>query len=252
MIRSNPVMLSLALWLGLAGRASAVELLSNGDFETGSLSGWTTVSFQDQGDFFIDTPGTTTQLMFRPTAPNPAGGSFYAVSDHRFDDAIGLLQTFTVSGSGPLTLSFDMFVNSYSLPDAFGDNGRGLDPTRIGVSLNQYARVDILSATASDFSTNPTDVVQNLYLGVDPGTNPNAYTHYDFDLTSLLNDGESYKLRFAMVSNSFTLNLGLDNVSLFSGTMGDTQIVPLPPAALAGLVLIGGIGGGRWIKRRRG
>ena len=65
----------------LAG-AAPIELVTNGDFETGSFTGWTvTDQAGGSGNWFIDTPGSSTPMNGLPTAANPAGGSFYAVTD---------------------------------------------------------------------------------------------------------------------------------------------------------------------------
>jgi hypothetical protein len=109
----------------------------------------------------------------------------------------------------------------------------GLDFTG---SANQQARVDILSTGATAFTTT-TGVLQNLFTGSDPGTNPHSYTSYVFDLTSLLGGGGTFQLRFAEVDNQLFLNQGVDNVIL-----DVTTGVPEPSYGLAvgvGLALLG-------------
>src|SRR6266702_8618356 len=67
---------------GDASLANAGQLLANGGFETGSLSGWTVASQAGSfpGSNFFAFPGTTTPQSGSSTV-GPASGSFYAVSD---------------------------------------------------------------------------------------------------------------------------------------------------------------------------
>jgi hypothetical protein len=126
-----------------------------------------------------------------------------------------------------------MFVNDWS------DSGPIVDPCGLDYTCvpNQHARVDILTAAAGAFDTGA-GVLANYYLGVDGGTDPNPYTHYSFDISSLVGGGGTFVLRFAEVDNLLFLNQGVDNVSIEG-----TTPVPEPGAALmlgAGLLALGG------------
>lgn len=215
-------------------QAAPVQLLTNGGFETGSYAGWTTaVQAGSSGNLFIDTPGTTTPSGNQATAANPAGGAFYSVSAQTGPGAYSLRQNFTVApGATSVILSFQMFVNSYGGGPIFGN---GLDYTG---PANQHARVDILTAAAGAFDLG-TFVLQNLYLGIDPvGTNPNPYTNYSFDLTSLVGGGGTFQIRFAQVDNQGFFNQGVDNVSILATT--GANAVPEPTTlGLVGLALAG-------------
>lgn len=221
------------LGLALPAGAAPVELIENGGFETGDFSGWTVNNQVDgNGDWFVGTPGESLPLSGEPTAANPAGGSFYAVTDQGGAGAHVLIQNFTVPFDATgVALTFQMFVNDWS------DLGPIVDPAGLdyAVGANQHARVDILAADADDFDTG-SGVIANLFLGVDEGEDPNPYTDYAFDLTGLLTPGETYRLRFGEVDNQFFQNMGVDNVSLIA----DAAQVPEPAAlTLLGAGLLG-------------
>jgi hypothetical protein len=225
------VVLALA---ALPRPAGAANLLLNGNFETGDFTGWTRADLNTPAGvgtpFAISTPGTPTSVGAFPTAPNPSGGAFYAVSDSDFPGAHVLIQDFVVPAGTPnVFVSFQMFVNDQSGLGPVVDP-TGLDPTTGGTfNDNQHARVDILRGGAGNFSTAAGDVVANLYLGVDNvNTIPNPYTSYFFDLTPQLGGGGNFRIRFAEVDNISPINVGVDNVNL--------QAVPEPGT----LALLGG------------
>jgi hypothetical protein len=217
-----------------AGSAHASQLIVNGGFETGTLSGWTvttqTGSFTGTG-FYADSL-TTTPESGSPTA-GPKTGADYAVSDASGGPGTAILsQTFTVPvGMPSVILSYSLFVNSYG--------GDVIDPAgdlNYSGAANQYALVSLLSAGASLFSTTTGDLA-NFYKGTDAGTNPNPYTNYSFNITSLVTAGQTYTLRFAESDNVNILNMGVDNVSVVSSA----SALPEPASSILAFLGITGI-----------
>ena len=239
---------SVLFGVSFVSTASAVNLITNGGFETEDFTGWN-VSIQPGSNstngFFIDDANGSTPLSGQSTV-GPASGSFYAVTDQRGSGAYALTQTFTVPGvASSVILSFDMFVNNWSVSGPLV-NPSGLD---YNSNPNQHARVDILVAGANLFSTNPADIVGNFYLGSDPfASNPNPYTSYSFDINSLVGAGGSYILRFAEVDNQVFFNQGVDNVSI-EFTPDGNATVPEPTSSLS-LLAIGTLGAVSTLKRK--
>jgi hypothetical protein len=205
--------------LAMAAPASAQELITNGNFETGTLAGWTASAVPGSaGAFVVGVPGAATPTSLHPSPANPSGGGFYAVSDQSDPTVAALSQTFTVPpGGGTVTLSFQMFVNNWNPGPAIIDPG-GLILGVAGVPPNQHARVDLLTAAASPFDTGA-GVIRSFYLGADPNnpfTTLNPYTAYSFDLTPNVGGGAggTFQIRFAEADNLSFLNQGVDNVSI--------------------------------------
>jgi hypothetical protein len=58
-------------------------------------------------------------------------------------------------------------------------------------------------------------VLANFYQGTDSAaSNPNQYTNYTDNITSLVGAGGAFTLRFAEVNNVNYLNMGVDSVSV--------------------------------------
>lgn len=217
--------------------ALAEEKINNGGFESGAFDGgWVKVNREgSHGDWYID----GSPPVYRETI-GPASGSYFAVTEQGGAGTHLLLQAFQLKpGLSSVVLSFDMFRRNYDGAPASVHPG-GLDHN---LYPNQHARVDILNAAATDwFSIAPGDVAVNVVApGVDPGTGPVPYIHYEIDLTSALSSGGAFYLRFGEVDNQQPLTVGVDNVSLLA--------VPEPEAwqaLAAGLLLL--FGWRRWSK----
>ena len=213
--------------------ASGPNLLSNGDFETGTLAGWTELDQAGgSGTWYLGTPGANSPLSGYATAPNALGGSFYAVTDQGGPGSHVLLQSFTLASATTLILSYQMFVNSQ---DGSSNSGT-LDYNTIP---SEYGRVDLLTATATPFSTAGADVLQTFYAGNDPqANNPNPYTTYSYNLSLAAG---TYQLRFGEVDNQSQFNMGVDNVSLVA--------VPEPAAWRMGGIWGLSLAGFAWRRR---
>lgn len=222
--------------------AATTELLTNGNFETGTFTGWTVAKLSgSSGSFDIDTPGTTTPSSGQLTAPGLLqNGRFYAVTDQVGPGTHSLIQSFNVpAGVSSVTLAFEMFVNDTSRNLIVGSQGLNHNGR-----ANQHARVDLLSSAAGDFDTGA-GVISNFYLGTDPlATNP--FKSYSFNITGLVAPGGTYKIRFAEVDNQGIFNQGVDNVSVKATTGGrvpDTgSTVLLLGLSICSVLSITGIG----------
>lgn len=220
-------LLVLSAW----AHAAPVALITNGDFESG-LAGWTVADLAGgSGSWFAIAPGANAPISGLSTSGlgGSAHGRQVAVTDQTGPGTHSLLQSFTVAaGATNVKLNFDMFVNNYGGGTICGP---GLDHTGSAV---ECGRVDILSGAAGAFDTGG-GVLANLYLGSDSGSNPNPFTPYAFDITSIVGGGGNFQLRFAESDNQGFFNQGVDNVSLTADS-----VVPEPSTiALVGLALLG-------------
>ncbi|KEO53064.1 PEP-CTERM sorting domain-containing protein [Thioclava pacifica] len=234
-----------------AAQALSVDLITNGGFESGTLSGWSTTG-NSAGETFVLNDGTPVNnpqgIPFRPppglgskldTISNSSearGGSIAPIS--------GLYDTLfrpTYSGVATLTQFFtvpdEVISATFEFTARVGLFGLYSDP-------DHQFRVSVVDQLG--------DVVQEIYATATGGVqlgNGTAST-LSFDLTTLLqaNQGQTLGVQFALEAQTWQMNVSLDDIAMMVET---PATVPLPASVwmmLAGLGLFGALG---W-KQRRG
>jgi extracellular elastinolytic metalloproteinase len=172
----------------------AVNLITNGDFETGSFAGWTVFTANPSFGTWQINNGTLDPNG--PATPQPPiSGSFDATTNTSGPAIKNITQSFVVPATvGRATLSWSDRIQNFA---------SGFFAT------TQEFRVQILDANntllQTVYKTNPGDPL--IQLG------PNSRS---FDVTALLQShaGQTLKLRFEQQDNSFFMNVTLDNIAL--------------------------------------
>ena len=212
------ILASIAILLFASASARADQLITNGGFETGNLSGWTAASTGD-GNFTVNSAAVT-PLTFNATVGSNSG-TYYAVSDdYSGSQTQTLTQTFTTPTSfQTATLSFEMFVDDVYGGD-FGSAGPG-------------GEVSLLNSGGSLIAVlyGPLDTFES------PSGDPNPYVFFSQDIASLLAANTTYQLQFSSTDVSGPLNVGVDDVSLL--TTASTS--PVPEPATLSLSALGGL-----------
>jgi len=221
----------VAMFAFAAGAAQAQNLITNGGFESGDFTGWSTnVQSGSNGNLYVHANDGTSVPSSLPTSVNPTGGNFFAVTDQSGPGSYSLTQAFTLSSSGVVNISFDLFANNYA--GNTYPNGRDLN-----TFPNENEVVDILKAGADAFTNDPNDIVAVLF---GPGT---AGSSWGTISASLNLAAGNYVFRFAETDNQSNFTAGLDNVSVIGGAVPE-------PASWA--MMLGGFGlvGGAMRRRR--
>jgi hypothetical protein len=228
--------LSLAAMAG--ANAQAKQLIVNGGFETGDYTGWS-ANVEPGSD------GTLTVVPYSagvspisgfPFQNNPAGGTFFSITDQSGPGSYSLTQSFTLASASTVKVSFQMFANDQA--GVIVDNGRDYN-----TFPNENAEVDILTGSADPFTNSASDIVSVLYgPGADSlSGNPNPWTSYS-DTLSLA--AGTYQIRFAETDNQGFFQQGVDNVSI-------TTSVPEPASWALMLLGVGAVGVALRSGRRR-
>lgn len=210
-----------------AAQAVTVDLITNGDFETGNLSGWSTSSTAFADDFQINNG------RFNPRGPtrrvDPISGNYDVMNEQTGYGVSTLTQFFAVPDQ-VISASFNFtyqIVNHYLL---------GYDDP------NQQFRVSLIdnagAVISQIFATQPGDATTQ------------GATALSYDLTSYLQAGvgSTLGIQFDVETHYYYMNASLDEIAMMVET---PATVPLPASVwmmLAGLGLFVGLG---WLGRRR-
>lgn len=162
--------------LAATSPVAAANLIANGNFETGTLAGWT-LADSGSGSWFVIGNGAGTAISGFPTPTLAAGGSFVAMTDQSNPGSHNLSQTLTL-GAGAFVLSFD---------------ARGSDQSNSGGAPDQQYIVTVDGVTITGPNTNP------------------GWGFYSFNLN--LTAG-SHTFAFQENDDRLFYTAGLDNVSL--------------------------------------
>lgn len=226
--------LSLSICFGL--NSYSQELVTNGDFEEGNLTGWTTAvqSGSDSSCGYYRYTGT--QSFWGNPIPAPPEGN-HAVSSDTLEPTCSsaIFQDITVPSGAEVSCFLIYYYTN------FGDEfviGPGLDSSNLD-NTNQQARIDILTEGAGAFSTG-NDVLENL-VQTEPGDSLKLdYTTLEFDLTDYA--GSTVKLRAAQASNDGVILFAIDSVSCTVEDLGgEEEISSVPTLSEWGLISIAAI-----------
>jgi hypothetical protein len=242
--RASAAAVALVLTLGpLASCPVRAQLINNGGFEVGGLSGWTRLDqLGSEGTFALQS-GTTSPVNGIPV-PAPPGGSFAAMTDAQGPGSHLLYQDFVVpTGQASGLLTFSLFLGNRA-NDYFTPSPSTLDFST--PALNQQFRADILSPTADPFSVTASDVLLNAYQTKPGDPLVSGYRTISVNISALVQSqaGKTLRLRFAEVDNVSIFQAGIDNVSL------TTTAVPEPSSLLV-TGLVAGLGTLSVVRRRR-
>jgi len=201
-----------------AGAATVV----NGDFETGTLSGWQVVDSSyngSEGSWFEYEEGESPQP--------PPQGTYAATTDQEGPGTHILYQNVALEPNFTHTLSMTVYYESFApltnpTPDTLNSSG-GPSTTTFEQNNQQY-RVDVIKPSAAIDSLNPADVLTTVFATKedDPQTLPP--TTLTASLTQFA--GQTVRLRLVEVDNQKNFNAEIDAISIASTPV----VTPTPPS----------------------
>ena len=228
---------------------ASINLIANGGFEADAanlqspdpISHWSSFERGLIGGVGVAS-GMQSPVSGRGTV-GAASGSYYGLLDLASPAAMALSQPFSVSQHlQSAALSFAYFINHVGADTAFQPASAGLDPTT--TEANLLFRVDLLRASAAADSSSAADLVWAATLNPALSAGPNGYITYAAALDpQLLDVGQSYWLRFAAVSNTGPLMVGIDDVALQVNGVPEPAIWSLSLAALVAALLAAPLNG---------
>jgi len=175
---------------------TVVEMISNGDFESGSLSGWTVTNW-GSGGWVVNTGSFDPYGNAGPIAP--ISGSYDALTHQNNPGFHALAQSFVV----PAEITSAVLAWSDRIRNSAGTFVDSIQEWQVLVKDSGGNTIQEV------FATNPGDAPWQ--------TGPNSRS---FDLTSLLQfrEGQTLQISFEERDNLTTFNASLDDVSLLVTT----------------------------------
>ncbi len=226
------VALLVVVLVGLLAPCSAeAEDVVNGNFESGTLSGWSVYQANPFGDWFAykgtETPiganrKKQSQGRDAPVQPPPQG-TYAAVTDEIEPDTLILYQDVALRPGLDYQLSLFAYYDSYEpiaipSPDTLSIANEALQLPNGQFQENQQFRIDVLRPDAPIESLNPADILRTVFA-TKPGDRP---TMAPRKLTANLSAfaGQTVRLRVANTVTEEIFNAGVDAVSITSGPPG--------------------------------
>jgi hypothetical protein len=195
--------LTFSLFLFPSTRAQAQCTFTNGDFETGTMTGWTVHTRTIGTANWYNYTGTLSPQTNHPISAPPQG-TRAAVTDHSDQTTHALFQDFTLPAGQSGTLSFYVAYNN-TLSNFITLN-------TLDYAGNQHARIDLIKTTAGNESIAASDVYVKLFQTKpgDPLTMTPTLMTYDVSGFA----GVTTRLRFAAAVGISWLQFAVDNVCL--------------------------------------
>lgn len=213
-----------------------VELVQNGGFETGDLTGWTADINASGVASYAVYNGPPSHIAGDPNILSAPEGSFAAYADQDSPSSLILYQDVPIpANAGTVNFSAIIFLHNRA-GDYFNPVPDSLEHTDVP---NQQFRVDIMDPGAPIrdigagvllpvFATTPGDALDSGYLNLT--ANLSAFA------------GQTVRLRFALADTEFFFHAGVDAVSVDAQSTA-TGVPAAGPLALALLsLLFGGLG----------
>ena len=215
------------------------ELIINGGFETGDLTGWTDINSAGSSGSWFAYMGNTSPLSAQPILP-PPDGDWAATTDQIAPGSHILFQDIEIPKNFIVNCSVIVYYENTNIEfiaplSLDWDDGP-----------NQQARIDIMDPDAPNFDVE-TGVLENILhtLPGDPLTL--SYTTLNFDLTDFA--GTTVRFRAAEVDNQSGFRFSIDNLSCI-GIPGPTNVPTLSEWGLMAMAGILGMIGFMAIRRR--
>jgi hypothetical protein len=195
-----------------AGAAAATVV--NGDFETGTLKGWSVYRATTFGNWFAY-KGTSEQIADKrgsqPIQPPPQG-SFAAIADQLNSDTLILSQEVALEPGTTHFLSLLAYYTSYAPIAVPAPDTLSVDEAQLGEQANQQFRIDVMRPGSPLESLDPADVLATVFRTQPGGPEKIGPTQRTADLSAFA--GQTVRLRIAVAANKEVLAAGVDSVAI--------------------------------------
>lgn len=219
----------LALLALLVPGGAAAATVANGDFETGSLSGWHVYRATALGDWYAykgtDAPIGGKQLS--APVPAPPQGTYAAITDEVNPDSLILYQDIVLRPEYDHRLSLFAYYSSFDPIAVPTPDTLSVDDGVLGGQANQQYRIDVIRPSAPLESIDPADILRTVFRTQPGDPKEMLPTRLTADLSAFA--GQTVRLRIAVAAHEETFNGAVDDISVLSAPAGK-----LPPRGGSG------------------
>lgn len=182
---------------------NAVELILNGNFETGTISGWTVEKQEGSSGEWLVYSGTALPISGSDFFHPP--GEIHGAAFDQIGPSSSVMYQDVAIPKGGAALTFTYFYQDFDTVHSLDYQHRP--------SSSQF-RVDLIDCDAHPFSIAYEDVLLNVLTldSIYPSTL--APTVVTYDLKAY--EGQTVRLRFAAVSHDGDFKVGVDDISVIS------------------------------------
>lgn len=234
--------------------SKAQELVENGGFETGDLTGWTQQTFNGAGSWSIYS------VVGPPDYPPPPQGTYSVVTSQSDPDSNILYQDIELPDNANISCSVIVYYMNRFVeippPTDLGFTASGASDISTkefidgsGLSIqngpNQQYRIDIMNPDAPAYDTGE-GVLMNIFQTKPGDPDELGYTTLNFDLTPYA--GTTVRFRAAVVVTEAQLHGSIDDLSCVAEAINE-----VPTLSEWGLIAMAGVLGivGFMAARRR-
>jgi hypothetical protein len=191
---------------------ASAAIVTNGDFETGTFSGWHEDYVEPGIGHWFNYTGNISPIEHFPISAPPQG-THAAITDQAEVSRQILYQDLTLPSGGSV-YQLSLFAY-YSGNGIGGGAGPFVSPDTLNLTEeNEQYRIDLMKPSAPVDSVSPGDVLRNLLRTTGTSPDPLSPTQLTADLAPYA--GQTVRIRFAVAVTDHTLNAGLDAVSVKS------------------------------------
>lgn len=198
------ISLTLGICLSVPAISSATTV-ANGNFETGTLEGWSTFSNKVGTGKWYAYSGTEAPTGL--PVPPPPDGTYGAISAQGAPGTHILYQDLYVSPGTNETLSMVVYYQSHAILAAAPSLSYEVEP-------NQQYRIDLIKPSAPLESLESSDILATLFQTVTEGPETQGYKTVSINLAPFA--GQAVRLRLAEVDNLSNFSAGVDDVKVVS------------------------------------
>lgn len=195
-----------------AGAAAATVV--NGDFESGSLKGWSVHRATTAGNWFAykNTSEPIANKRGKQPIQPPPQGSYAAVADQLNPDTLILSQDVALEPGAGHFLSLLAYYSSYAPLAVPSPDTLSVDEAELGDQANQQFRIDVMRPQAPIESVNPADVLATVFRTQPGGPEIKTPAQLTTDLSAFA--GQTVRLRIAVAAGKEVLAAGVDSVAI--------------------------------------